>query len=113
MKELQYGATAEKPEDIRDKIIACALALCVAESIIRWRVSERISATDATCHDGGAAYTLVIDDFVLGLYRAAESKGFATTLRQDIFEVPGLQRSVAERFLRVCRFEVFARACFC
>ena len=85
---ISSGATVEWPADIRDEIIACALALCLAESNIRWRVSERISATDVPCHDGGAAYTLVSDDLALGLYRAAESKGFVTTLRQDIFEVP-------------------------
>ena len=49
------------------------------------------------CHDGGAAYTLVSDDLALGVYRAAESKGFATTLRQDIFEVPQVFSDCGER----------------
>ena len=40
MKELRYGATAEWPADIRDEIIACALACCVAESNIRWNTFQ-------------------------------------------------------------------------
>ena len=91
LQELKYGASVVWPADIRDEIISCALTLCVAESDICWRVSERISATDATPSDGGAAYTLVSDEFALALYRAAEGKGFATTLRQDLVEMPQLE----------------------
>ena len=39
---------------------------------------------------------------LLGVYRAAESKGFATTLRQDIFEVPHVFSDPLLRGFFVC-----------
>ena len=113
VKELTYGEVVEWPADIRDEVIACALCLCVSEANIRWRVSERISCTDATPSNGGATFTIVSEELSHALYRASESKGLATTLRQDLIELPDPECDpLLKDFFQCARWELSRQHAF-
>ena len=85
---LAYGDLVPWPADIADELVMCSVCLIVAEAHIRWRVSERITLTDATQKRGGAVYARTSVSLANALYRASEAKGFATSLRQEHFTVP-------------------------
>jgi len=88
-----HGKRVRWPPDIRAEITMCALSLLICESHIRWPVSTRIAAVDATPSRGGACFTTVSRPLAEALYAASEQKGAATSLRPELLPVPELEEN--------------------
>ena len=69
------GGVRRIPPAVQDELIAACLLLPLAGANIRWPVSVRLSATDATPTAGGGAYTTTSTEIAHTLFRFAEHKG--------------------------------------
>jgi hypothetical protein len=69
------SASTGIPAHIGDELIAALLLLPLASSNIRWDISNRISATDATPTRCGGVDTYVPGGLSASLYRLAEHRG--------------------------------------
>lgn len=74
------GAVRRLPHNPRQEMIMCTLCLPLAEAHLRWPVSRRLAATDATPTSGGAVHCFVSDRLARTLYRASEQRGCYTRL---------------------------------
>ena len=74
-RSLADDSPACLPADIRSELLAASWLLPLAETCIRWPVSSRVSATDATPSAGGAVYSHVGPDLVEALWRSTEQRG--------------------------------------
>ena len=63
------------PHAVKEELLCCALLLPMCHSNIRWAVSTRIGASDASSTHGGRAATLVTPSISQTLYRYSEHKG--------------------------------------
>ena len=72
--------------DAHAEIILAAVSLFIADSNIRWTVSCRITATDATPSRGGAVSALVYPTLAKALWASGEQRGRATTLRKEMID---------------------------
>ena len=63
------------PVAVREELLACGLMLPMCHSNIRWPVSCRVGASDASLSHGGRAAALVSRPVAQTLYRYAEHKG--------------------------------------
>ncbi len=78
-----YKWTADLPEkepkawaaDIKDELAMAAFLLPQAVAHLRWPVSSRLTATDATPDSGGAVVTHVAEDLANALFRTCENRG--------------------------------------
>ena len=68
------------PPEVADEVAAASFCLPLAEAHIRWPVSTRFSATDATPDAGGACHTPVPEAVADALYRTSEFRGFRARL---------------------------------
>ena len=68
------------PIAVREELCSCALMLPLCHSNIRWPVSCRLGASDASLTHGGRAAALVPPAIAQTLYRFAEHKGEAVRL---------------------------------
>ena len=87
---LKYGRTVKWAADVKDEVLGCALLLFIADSHIRWPVSTRVAAVDATPSRGGSCFVTVSTTLAEGLYAATEHRGAATTLRPELLATPDL-----------------------
>ena len=76
-------------DDVRGELLTISLILFVCHANIRWPVSTRISATDATPDAGGACAATVSQGMARALCAATEEKGSATYLRTSILGPDG------------------------
>ena len=78
----KLGDSESKPLPIavREELCSCALMLPLCHSNIRWPVSCRLGASDASLTHGGRAAALVPPAVAQTLYRFAEHKGEAVRL---------------------------------
>lgn len=63
------------PTSVREELLSCGLVLPLCHSNIRWPISCRLGASDASLSHGGRAATLVTPAIAQTLYRYAEHKG--------------------------------------
>lgn len=70
----------ELTQVLRDELCTAVLLLPLAHANIRWPVSTRIAATDASSKRGGRACTLTTKSFAKSLYRFGERRGEHTRL---------------------------------
>jgi hypothetical protein len=63
------------PTAVREELLCCGLVLPLCHSNIRWGVSCRIGASDASLEKGGRAAALVSPSVAQTLYRFAEHRG--------------------------------------
>ena len=77
-----------------------SVVLSVCHANIRWPVSTRLSATDATPSAGGATSSVISQPLARALWAATHEKGVGTSLRPDLFndlEVP-VDRDIQDVF---------------
>ena len=86
---LPYGRLVPWADDVRGELLTMSLILFVCHANIRWPVSTRISATDATPDAGGACAATVSQGMARALWAATEEKGSATYLRTTILDADG------------------------
>ena len=87
---LAYGQATPWAPDVRAELLLAAVSLFVADSNIRWAVSPRVTATDATPTRGGSVSALVQPSLAQALWTSAEQRGRATTLRREIVDPDSL-----------------------
>ena len=63
------------PVKVKEELLGCALILPLCHSNIRWEVSKRVGASDASLLNGGRAAALVNQTTANTLYRYAEHRG--------------------------------------
>ena len=74
------------PDKVREEFLCAVALLSVAHSCIRWPVSRRLSATDATPTTGGATETMTTKRIAETLYRASVHRG--EHIRLDWIDTP-------------------------
>ena len=80
IENLPEGVPRKIPQYIVDELLTAALLLPLAAANIRWPVSIRLAATDASTAGGGRASTLTSRAFAKALYRHGEQRGEHTRL---------------------------------
>ena len=75
VEKLNDGDNKRLPVEVKEELMACALLLPLCHSNIRWTVSCRVGASDASLTHGGRAASLVSPTVANTLYRFAEHKG--------------------------------------
>lgn len=75
IEKLSGNSQKSLPNSVREELLCSALLLPLCHSNIRWSVSTRIGASDASSTHGGRAATLVPPTVAQTLYRFAEHKG--------------------------------------
>ena len=85
----KLSATESKPLPIavKEELLACALLMPLCHSNIRWTVSCRIGASDASLSHGGRAAALVSPAVAQTLYRYSEHRGESVRLNWEKGEV--------------------------
>ena len=68
------------PNSVREELLTLSLAIPLCHSNIRWPVSHRISATDASLKGGGQAATLTTPSIARTLYRYSVHRGESVRL---------------------------------
>ncbi len=63
------------PPDVKDELVIALLLLPLAETNIRWEISQRISATDTTPSFGGTIHCVVGPEISRALFRTCEHRG--------------------------------------
>lgn len=75
VEKLPDAESRTMPAKVREELLGCALILPLCHSNIRWSVSKRIGASDASSQHGGRAAALVNQSTANTLYRFAEHRG--------------------------------------
>eukprot|EP00435_Cladocopium_sp_Y103_P044530 s581_g12.t1 len=73
------------PVKVKEELLGCALILPLCHSNIRWEVSKRVGASDASLSNGGRAAALVNQTTANTLYRLKWSK-YSTAYRGRLVE---------------------------
>lgn len=63
------------PIEVKEELLGCGLVLPLCHANIRWPISCRVGASDASLSHGGRAATLVTPVVAQTLYRFAEHSG--------------------------------------
>lgn len=80
VEKLDERCHKKLPNSVREELLTLALALPLCHSNIRWPVSNRISATDASLKGGGQAATLTTPSIAQTLYRFSVHRGESVRL---------------------------------
>ena len=83
---LTVGKLVPWAADVRGELLTVSLVLFVCHGNIRWPVSTRISATDATPTAGGSTACVISQPLARALWAATEEKGSATYLRSSLLD---------------------------
>lgn len=75
IENIRDGDRKGLPIKVREELLSCALLLPLCHSNVRWDVSCRIGASDASTTHGGRAATFVTPAIARTLFRYAEHKG--------------------------------------
>eukprot|EP00438_Fugacium_kawagutii_P028648 Skav214648 [mRNA] locus=scaffold1660:52599:54713:- [translate_table: standard] len=75
IERLKDNESKPLPVSVREELLGCALILPLCHSNIRWGVSTRVGASDASSHHGGRAACLVSQPIANTLYRFSEHRG--------------------------------------
>ena len=75
IENLEDGDRKPMPISVREELLSCGLMLPLCHSNVRWPISSRLGASDASLSMGGRAATLVTPGVSQTLYRFAEHKG--------------------------------------
>ena len=75
LHSLTPRAPTKWPPDVKEELLAAALMLPLAHPRLRWELSTRVSATDATPTRGGAVACHVSPKLVKEIYRHTEHRG--------------------------------------
>lgn len=73
--KLAVGGPRKLPSSVREELLTLALALPLCHSNVKWQVSCRIGASDASLSGGGRAATLTSPPIAQTLYRFSVHKG--------------------------------------
>eukprot|EP00438_Fugacium_kawagutii_P030304 Skav204412 [mRNA] locus=scaffold398:166413:168713:- [translate_table: standard] len=80
IEKLQPTEKRRLPPPIREELLWMALCLPLMHSNMRWPVSKRVAATDASTTGGGRAATMTSQTVANTLYRFSEHRGEASRL---------------------------------
>ena len=75
VEKLGVKGPSKLPPSVREELLTLALALPLCHSNIKWQVSSRIGASDASLSGGGRAATLTSPSIAQTLYRFSVHKG--------------------------------------
>ena len=75
MGDMEPGTLCGWPPDIRDELMGAALCLPLAVAPLRWPLSTRLTATDATPDSAGATECRVSKDLIEAMFATSEQKG--------------------------------------
>lgn len=75
IQRLKDGESKPLPIAVKEELLGCGLILPLVHSNIRWEVSRRVGASDASLSHGGRAATEVSVPIAQTLYRYAEHRG--------------------------------------
>ena len=75
IENLEDGDRKPMPISVREELLSCGLMLPLCHSNVRWPISSRLGASDASLSMGGRAATIVTPGVSQTLYRFAEHKG--------------------------------------
>ena len=75
IEKMDNNESKTMPAKVREELLGCALILPLCHSNIRWNVSKRIGASDASLQHGGRAAALVNQSTANTLYRFSEHRG--------------------------------------
>jgi len=84
------------PKAVREDLLAALLVVPFAASNVRWRVSNKLSATDATPTMCGGSFTQIPTKLTRALYRFAEHRGEHARLDWSGLEVALLPTKMLE-----------------
>ena len=74
-EKLNDSDRKQLPIGVKEELLSCALLLPLCHANIRWSVSCRVGASDASSTHGGRAAALVTPSIAQTLFRFAEHKG--------------------------------------
>lgn len=80
VERLKEDKPRKLPNSVKEELLTLALALPLCHSNIRWPISNRISATDASLTGGGQAATITTPSIAQTLYRFSVHKGESVRL---------------------------------
>eukprot|EP00438_Fugacium_kawagutii_P016231 Skav211918 [mRNA] locus=scaffold1200:96943:99030:- [translate_table: standard] len=80
IEKLDDTSARPLPVAVKEELLSCALVLPLCHSNVRWPISSRVGASDASLSNGGRAAALVPPVVAQTLYRFAEHKGEAVRL---------------------------------
>lgn len=75
IEKLTDNESRPLPLSVREELLSCALCLPLAHTNVRWEISDRIGASDASLGAGGRAATLTCSHVSQALFRFSEHKG--------------------------------------
>ena len=75
IEKLRDGESRGLPNSVKEELTCCGLLLPVCHSNVRWGVSKRLGASDASLSHGGRCASLVTSPIAQTLYRCSEHKG--------------------------------------
>lgn len=75
IEKLKDGESRPLPPSVKEELICSGLVLPTCHSNIRWGVSKRVGASDASLSHGGRCASLVTSPIAQTLYRYSEHKG--------------------------------------
>ena len=75
VEKLSVKGPSRLPASVREELLTLALALPLCHSNIKWQVSCRVGASDASLSGGGRAATLTLPAIAQTLYRFSVHKG--------------------------------------
>ena len=75
IERIKDGDRKALPTSVKEELLSCALLLPLCHTNVRWNVSCRIGASDASTTHGGRAATIVTPPITQTLFRFAEHKG--------------------------------------
>ena len=74
IEKLKDGESRPLPPSVKEELICSGLVLPTCHSNIRWGVSKRVGASDASLSHGGRCAALVTSPIAQTLYRYSEHK---------------------------------------
>ena len=75
VNKLGLAGPAKLPKSVREELLLVGLLLLLCHSNIRWPVSSRVGASDASLKGGGRAVTLASESVAQTLYRFSVHRG--------------------------------------
>ncbi len=78
--KLDENSPKKLPNSVREELLTLALTLPLCHSNVRWPISNRVSATDASLKGGGQAATLTTPSIAQTLYRFSVHRGESVRL---------------------------------
>jgi hypothetical protein len=87
MNSISYQGVYCIPDAIRSELVMLALCLPLCEADVRWPISEKVSATDATPTFMGACEAAAPSKVTHDMYRVSEHRGTYTRLDWPCFDI--------------------------